>query len=84
MGTKASPARDNLFEVREGGDRKLLPEEQDSQFHYTVSQLLFLCMRAIPDVQTLVSFLVTRAKEPGEDDWGKHRHGLMYLKVRCT
>ena len=29
-GTKASPARDNLFEIREEGDRKLLPEEQVS------------------------------------------------------
>ena len=79
-GTKASPARDNLFDVREDEDRKLLPEEQASQFHRTVAQLLFLCMRARPDIQTLVSFLTTRVKEPDEDDWGKLRHGLMYLK----
>ena len=79
-GTKASPARDNLFEIREETDRKMLPEEQASQFHRTVAQLLFLCMRARPDVQALGSFLVTRVKAPGEDDWGKLRHGLIYLK----
>ena len=37
-------------------------------------------MRARSDVQTLVSFLTIRVKEPDEDDWGKLRHGLMYLK----
>ena len=37
-------------------------------------------MRARPDIQTAVSFLTTRVKEPDEDDWGKLRHVLMYLK----
>ena len=44
-GTKASPVRDNLFEIRKEEDRKLLPEEQASQFHRTVAQVLFLCMK---------------------------------------
>jgi hypothetical protein len=72
-GTKASPARDNLVVIREGKDRKLLPDEQASQFHRTVAQLLFLCTRARPDVQTLVFFLNTRVKEMDEVDWGKLR-----------
>ena len=63
-GTKASQARDNLFEIREEEDRKLLPEEQVSQFHRTVAQLMFLCTRARPDVQTFVTFLTTRVKDP--------------------
>ena len=79
-GTKASPARDNLFEIREEEDRKLLPAEQASQFHRTVAQLLLLCTRARTNVETLVSFLTTRVKEMDMDDWGKLRHGLMYLK----
>ena len=79
-GTKVSPMRDNLFEIREEEDRKLLPEEQASQCHRTVAKCLFLCMRARPDVQTLVSFLTTRVKEPDEDTLGKLRHGLVYLK----
>ena len=74
-----SPVRNNLFESREEEDIKLLPKEQASQFHRTVPQLLFLCMRARPDVQTLLSFLTTRVKEPDEDDWGKLRRGLVYL-----
>ena len=79
-GTKASPAGDHLFQVREDDDRKMLPEEQARQFHRTVAQLLFLCKRARPDIEPLVSFLTTRVKEPDEDDWGKLRHGLSYLK----
>ena len=66
--TKASPARDNLFEIREGGGRKLLPEEQASPFHRSVAQILSPCTRARPDVRTLVSFLTTRVKEPSEDN----------------
>ena len=31
-------------------------------------------------METLVSFLATRVKEPDVDDWGKLKHGLMYLK----
>ena len=72
-GTKALLASDNLFEIKEKADKKLLPEEQASHFHRIVAQLLFVCMRAKPDVQTLVFFLTTRVKEPDEDDWGKLR-----------
>ena len=31
-------------------------------------------------MQTLVSFLTKRVRSPDEDDWGKLRRGLMYLK----
>ena len=41
---------------------------------------MFLCKRARPDIETLVSFLTTRVTQPEKDDWGKLRHGLMYLK----
>ena len=74
-GTKASPASDNLFKIREKEDRKPLPEEQASQFHCTVAHLLSLCMRARLDVQTLVSFLTTRVKQPNKDDWETLRQG---------
>ena len=40
-GTKACPAGDNLFKVREGEDRELLSEEMAKKFHRTVAQLLF-------------------------------------------
>ena len=51
-----TPAANHLFQVRDD-DLKLLPEEQAQAFHHTVAQLLFLCMRARPDIQTAVSFL---------------------------
>ena len=76
--TKALPAADHLFKIRE--DWKKLPEELARQFQRTTAQLLFLCKRAQPDVETLVSFLTTRVKEPDEDDWAKLKHRLMYLK----
>ena len=79
-GTKACPAEDNLFKVREDEDGELLSEEMAKKFHRTVAQLLFLCKRARPDIETLVSFLTTRVKQPDKDDWGMLRHGLMYLK----
>ena len=79
-GTKAYPAGDNLFKIRDNEDRDLLPEEMARQFNQTTAQLLFLCKRTRPDVDTLVYFLKTRVKEPDVDDWGILRHGLMYLK----
>ena len=42
--------------------------------------MLFLCNRARPDIEPLISFLTTRVKEPDEGDWGKLKYGLMYLK----
>ena len=45
-GEKTSPVRNNMFEIREEEDIKLLPEEQASQFHRTVTQFFFLCMRS--------------------------------------
>ena len=36
--------------------------------------------RARRDIQTPVAFLTTRVKKPFEDDWGKLRRLLKYLK----
>ena len=58
----------------------MLSKEQARQFHCTVEQLLFLCKRARPDIEPLVSFLTTRVRDPDEDDWGNLKHGLKYLK----
>ena len=77
--TSPTPAAEYLFTVREEG-QKLLSEDMAMAFHRTVAQLLFLCMRARRDVQTAVAFLTTRVKEPDEDDWGKVKRVLQYLK----
>ena len=72
-----------MFKVAEGEDdhtSKMLLEEQAQAFHHTVVQLLFLCMRARPDIQTALSFLTKRVREPDKHDWGKLKHVLKYLK----
>jgi hypothetical protein len=76
--TSATPAADYLFVVREDGRK--LNEEQATAFHHTVYQLLFAANRARRDIQTAVSFLTTRVQEPDEDDWGKLKRVLKYLK----
>ena len=55
-----------------------------------MAQLLFLACRGRRDIQTAVSFLTTRVRAPDEDDWGKVRRvlqylkGTLYLKLRLT
>ena len=73
-------ATDHLCTVRPDGERKLPPEEQAQAFRRTTAQLLFLSQRARPNMQTLVSFLTKRVRVPDEDDWGKLKRGLRYLK----
>ena len=65
--------QDHLFEVRADDDPKktLLNEEMTSQFHRTTTQLLFLCLRACPDIQTVEAFFTTRMRNPDMDDWKK-------------
>ena len=75
-----SPHTDNLFKVRDEDEAVYLPEKQAVMFHHTVAQLLFLSSRARRDIQTAVSFLTTRVKKPDEDDWGKVKRVLKYLK----
>ena len=80
--TSTSLAADHLFDIRDEGESWALPEEQAVAFHRTVGQLLFLCRHARPDIQTPVSFLCTstRVQKPDEDDWGKLKRCLQYLK----
>ena len=66
-GAKACPVGDNIFKIQDNEDRELLSEEMVRQFHQTTAQLLFLCKIARPDVETLVSFLTTRFKDPDLD-----------------
>ena len=85
-----TPHADHLFKVRDEADAKYLPEEQARAFHHAVAQLLFLACCARRDIQTAVSFLTTRVRAPDEDDWGKVRRvlqylkGTLYLKLRLT
>eukprot|EP00956_Cyclotella_meneghiniana_P035517 scaffold115573_cov38-Cyclotella_meneghiniana.AAC.1 len=81
----STPASDHLFEVRDPEEcerlGKFLDDEKKKAFHHTVAQILFVSTRVRRDVQTVVAFLTTRTKKPDEDDWGKLRRLLRYLKA---
>jgi hypothetical protein len=80
VGIKTSPAADHLFEIRDPSEARPLPEEQAMAFHHATAQLLFMSARARRDIQPAVAFLTTRVKSPDEDDWGKVKRVLGYLK----
>ncbi len=79
-GTKTSPATDHPFTVRDPSLARMLPEEQVVAFHHTTTQLLFLSARAWQDIQPATAFLSMRVRSPDEDDWGKVKRVLSYLK----
>ena len=79
-----SPYTENLFKTREESDARFLDEDTAAEFRHSVAQLLFLCYRARKDIQPAVSFLTTRLLRPDEDDWGKVRRVLRYLKGTRT
>ena len=67
-GLKIKPHLDNLFTIGDDDDRELLPTEMALWFNQNVAHLIFLCMRAHPDIQTVVSCLTTIVKSPDIDD----------------
>ena len=77
-GKAATPAANHLFDIREEGAKPLSPQVAD-QFHHSAAQLLFISARARRDLQTTVSFLTTRVKEPDNDDLGKLRRAMKYI-----
>ena len=78
--TAPTPAQEFLFKVRPEDEAKKLPEKQAAQYHHVVAQLLFASTRVRRDIQTAVAFLTTRVKAPDEDDWGKLKRVLKYIK----
>lgn len=77
-GEAVTPAANHLFEVNQNGTK--LDETASEFFHHVVAQLLFLCKRGRPDLQTAVAFLTTRVKEPDTDDYKKLMRVMKYLR----
>ena len=69
-----------MFQVREEGKAKRLPEEQSKIFHRVTAKILFILIRYIRDIHLPVAFLTVKFKFPGEDDWVKLKRVLKYLK----
>jgi hypothetical protein len=81
-GTKKSAAPDNLFTVNK--DCKKLDKTRSERFHQIVAKTLYATKRARPDTCTSIAFLTTRVREPGQDDWKKLAHLMMYLRGTKT
>ena len=73
-----TPAADHLFDI--DPNKKLLPQDQKDVFHQTVARLLWVAMRARPDILTALSFLTTRVQAPDEDDWKKLVRLMCYIQ----
>eukprot|EP00957_Ditylum_brightwellii_P197743 15065216-Ditylum_brightwellii.AAC.1 len=78
-GGASTPAANHLHEVNAEGVK--LSEKESEFFHHNVAKLLFLSKRARPDIQTAVSFLTTRVREPDEDDKKKLMRVMRYLRA---
>lgn len=77
-GLAATPASNNLFATRDNAP--LLNTSDSDFFHSTVARLLFLAMRARPDIMTALSFLTTRVSQPTVDDRNKLKRVIRYLR----
>ncbi len=78
-GKVSTPAAENLFSVNEDADE--LDAESTEFFHTAVAKCLWISKRGRPDIQTAVSCLTTRVKQPNIVDWFKLRRLLKYLKA---
>ena len=76
--TVVSPALKNLFIVREEAVRLDIGKSKTS--HSVVAKLLFIMKRARPDLETAISFLMTRVSKSDEDDWRKLKRCLGFVK----
>jgi hypothetical protein len=77
-GVSATPAANHLFEVNPEANK--LDDAKKEFFHHVVAQLLFLCKRARPDIQTAIAFLCTRVQHPDTDDYKKLARVIKYLR----
>jgi Reverse transcriptase (RNA-dependent DNA polymerase) len=74
----ASPAKKELFETND--DLPVLQRDEFETFHSVVAKLLYVSIRARPDVLLAVSFLCTQVSKPNKEDQEKLNRVLEYLK----
>jgi hypothetical protein len=77
-GTTATPASFYLFKTRECAAK--LSTELSELFNWNVAKLLYLALRARPDILVAVGFLITRVSSPDIDDLGKLKRVMRYLR----
>mmetsp|Transcript_6126 Transcript_6126/g.8912 ORF Transcript_6126/g.8912 Transcript_6126/m.8912 type:complete len:317 (-) Transcript_6126:68-1018(-) len=77
--TVSSPANKNLFTTYDGFSPEL-DEERSEIFNSVTAKLLFIMKRGRPDIETKVSFLMTRVSKSNEKDWEKLKRCLGFMK----
>ena len=82
MKTIKIPVGNHIFKVENACIK--LREGDKIIFHRLVAKLLLLRKRARSDIQTKNGFLVTRVRNPDEDDWKKLRMVLSYLDAKIN
>lgn len=78
-GNVSSPANRHLF-VSYDGISPELDEKRSKIFHSVVAKLLFIMKRGRPDIETAISFLMTRVSKSDEMDWQKLKRCLRFIK----
>ena len=74
----STPASPHLFKVNDSCEK--LPEPHRQLLHKIVAKLLFVSIRARPDIHVAVSFLTSRVSKADRDDWKKLKRLLCYIK----
>ena len=74
-----TPANKNLF-VTYDDESKQLDEARSEIFHSVTAKLLYIMKRGRPDIETAVSYLMTRVSKSNEKDWEKLRRCLGFIK----
>ncbi|KAG7373061.1 reverse transcriptase RNA-dependent DNA polymerase [Nitzschia inconspicua] len=77
-GPSMTPAANHLFKVNQSADK--LSQSDLDLLHRMTTQLLYLCKRARPDLQTAVAFLTTRVVAPDCD--GIKKFGRCKINTR--
>ena len=77
--TVTSPTNKNLFNTYDG-ECDDLDEGRSETFHSVTAKLLFIMKRARPDIETAVSYLMTRVSKSNERDWENLKRCLGFLK----
>ena len=78
-GTAVNPAKSKLFYIDNKSPR--LTSKKKDIFHSITAKILWISQRLRPDLDTAVSFLCTRVKDPTEEDWKKLRRVICFLKA---
>ena len=79
-GTSSLPAAEHIYTSREECNQKKLDNKRETGFPHAVAQLLLSFLRARNIIQTAVSFLTKRFRDPDEDNWGKLKLLLRYIR----